>query len=128
MVEVYKTQNGVVDESPQTNFVAGSIPRGRMIILSEVEQKTESDAEPRAETPAYFYLKDNIWNETLRFLEKYMPPPADVKNRVTLDMAREIAEYNKVKVPVWKLDGKILDTKMPKGYRLVNPFSVLELR
>lgn len=102
-------------------LITGSAPRARMIILSEVAQALDGDVNLRPETvgtvTVYLQEKDSIWNYSRRFLEKLYPPPPPVKNPAVFEKAYEISKYNKIKVPAWKLDGKILDTKMPKGYR-----------
>lgn len=111
--------NKVTLREPTNRFITGSdsVIRSHMIILQYIEQEpTIASIEP--ESLKVFYLQDNIWNESKRILEKYYKLPP---NLYILRVASEIASHNEVKVPVWKLDGIILDVKMPKGYKLKYP-------
>lgn len=117
---IRNVNNLVLSSEPSNFFVTGSAPRGHMIVLSEaeVEQAASDGSRSQPEKLRFFNLRDNIWNESRRSLEKLRPPPPPVKNSAVLPDAYKTSKYNQVKVPAWKLDGKILDTKMPKGYKL----------
>lgn len=117
-IDLHSVNNAAISTELPANFTTGSTPRGHMIILQYAEQKPLDASAKEPESPELFYLQDNIWNESKRILKRYYKPPP---NLLIFYVASGIARHNKVKVPVWKLNGVILDTKMPKGYRLEDP-------
>lgn len=119
-VDVHNVDEKGVPEKPSNNFITGSAPRAHMIVLQHVDPKPSEASAELPESPEVFYLQDNIWNNMEKKLERFLgghEPPLGA----LLEIVKGVARHNKIKVPIWKLDGIILDTKMPKGYRLEDP-------
>ncbi len=61
-------------------------------------------------------MKDNVWNESKRFLVK--EGISNPSNKQVLEAARTVAQESGVTVPEWGINGHILSTRMPAGYLL----------
>ncbi len=69
-----------------------------------------------AEKSVEIGMRDNVWNESRRFLVK--EGISNPSNKQVLEAARTVAQESGVTVPEWGINGHILSTKMPAGYLL----------
>lgn len=104
------------DEKYGANFPNSS---PKLIIVQLVVEPSAPESEGVQEKifPAW-YLEKSIWADLAERVKKDLakhgePPPT---NEGIMNTVKILAECNKIKVAVWKLEGKIEDTKMPKGY------------